>query len=324
MDRIRVSVGTAAVLGMKKVRGDVKMETAYLLTYHSGRCRANCQFCAQAKGSNASLDRVARGIYPPYPLEETVKGLEQAIRDGLIKRVCIQTVNHPTLSGNLTKIIRSITRTGVPITVSRHPMDYEELNHLLALEVDRVTIPLDAVTKELFDEIKGVKVGNPYTWEGHWKGLKRALEVFGKGKVGTHIILGFGETEEEAIKTIDRLHKMGISPGLFAFVPIKGTPMGDRPKPPVLGYRRVQLAYYLIRKGFSDFVFEDGRLVDFGIEKEKLNEIIETGKPFLTIGCPNCNRPYSTEGPLGPIYNFATLPTERDIDEIKRQLNEYP
>jgi biotin synthase len=322
MNKIRVSVGTAVMLGLDRVRSNIRIETAYLLTYHNGRCRANCQFCAQARESGASPDRVARGVYPPYPLDKTIKGLRSAVDNGAIKRVCIQTINYPKMFEDLVEIVKLIPNK-VPITISRHPMSYRELNQLFELGVDRVTIPLDTVTEALFDRIKGVKVGNPYKWKDYWEGLKRAIEVFGKGRVGTHIIIGLGEKEEEAIKTMHKLYEIGVLSGLFAFVPIRGTPLGGLPRPAVASYRRIQLAYYLIRNGvsdLSDFIFEDRKLIDVDIEKGRLLEIIETGKPFITVGCPNCNRPYSTEGPLGPIYNYADSPTKADIIEIKKQL----
>lgn len=323
MNKIRVSVGTANQLGLKPCKNSVKMETAYLLTYFDGRCSANCQFCAQARESDASLDRVARGIYPEYPLEDVIDSLKGAVKGRDIKRACIQTINRPQLMSDLTGLVGSLKETGAHISLSRHPSSYEELEQLKKLGVQRITIPLDAVTEELFDKIKGKAVNNPYRWDEHWAGLGRALEVFGKGRVGTHIILGFGETQKEALETINRLLKMGVGVGLFAFVPIKGTALEDRPQPSIESYRKIQLGYYLLRKrlvDFSGFEFKDGTVQNFGFPKEELIEIVETGRPFLTAGCPNCNRPYSTEGPRGPIYNYATLPSKRDIEEIKDQL----
>lgn len=323
MSKIRVSVGTASQLGLKPCKNSVKMETAYLLTYYDGRCSANCQFCAQARGSSASLDRVARGVYPEYPLEDTISSLKDAVETGEIKRACIQTINRPELMEDLASLIERLSKTGTQISLSMHPASYEELEYLKGLGAQRIIIPLDAVTEELFDRIKGKSVNNPYRWEEHWAGFERALKVFGNGRVGTHIILGFGETERDALNTINCLLKMGVGVGLFAFVPIKGTPLGHVSRPPVESYRRVQLGYYLLRKklaNLSDFGFNGGKLLNFGIPKERLVKVVETGGPFLAAGCPNCNRPYSTEGPLGPIYNYASPPSKRDIEEIKLQM----
>ncbi len=323
MEKIRVSVGTANQLGLRPSRGDMKMETAYLLTYYDGRCSANCQFCAQARESDANTDRIARGVYPEYPLEDTIKGLKDAVEEGKIKRTCIQTINRPGLMEDLTDLICQLSETGVQISLSRHPSSYKELERLKGLGVQRITIPLDTVTEDLFDKIKGKIARNPYRWEDHWSGLRRAVDVFGKDRVSTHIILGFGETEEEALDTINQLLEIGVRVGLFAFVPIKGTPLEHEPRPSVESYRRIQLGHYILKKRLSDFSgfeFEDGAIRTFGVLEEKLIEIVESGMPFVTSGCPNCNRPYSTEGPSGPAYNYAAAPSKHDIEEIKVQL----
>lgn len=321
MDRIRVSVGTATRLGLSPCKFKMKMETAYLLSYRDGRCSANCKFCAQAREGSSDLRRVARGIYPDYPKDETLRFLKEGAEDGTLKRACLQTINHPAVDHET--MIKDLVDVGLPVTVSRHPATRKELEELKAVGVDRITIPLDAVTQDLFDEIKGKGVGNNYTWTGHWDGLALAVDVFGKGRVGTHIILGFGETEEDALRTMARLGDMGVGAGLFAFVPIKGTPLEDRPRPDIHAYRRVQLGYYILRKrlaNIDDFAFEGDVLTDFGIPRAKLMEVVESGRPFMTLGCPNCNRPYSTESPGGEIYNYAFLPGEKEIEIIKGQL----
>ena len=65
----------------------------------------------------------------------------------------------------------------------------------------------------------------------------------------------------------------------------------------------------------------------------ELKEIIESGEPFVTSGCPDregrvaCNRPYSNCTPKqameGELRNFPFHLDEEDIGVVKRQLNEY-
>jgi biotin synthase len=49
--QIRVSVGTAIILGLIKGKLDAEPTTAYLMTYKAGKCTANCGFCPQARDS---------------------------------------------------------------------------------------------------------------------------------------------------------------------------------------------------------------------------------------------------------------------------------
>ncbi len=316
VEKIRVSVGTASVIGLRKLKAKIKMNTAYLLTYVNGRCSQNCRFCAHAREAKASLDRVARGVYPPFDYEEVIKKLRDASRNGIIKRICLQTINHVEVMKNLNKILQDLVKIA-PVTLSRHPASYDELEEAKEIGVDRIVIPLDAANREVFDKIKGKYAGNSYTWEEHWSGLRRAVEVFGRFKVGTHIIVGLGESEKDVVETVVKLHKLGVNAGLFAYVPIPGTGLKLKP-PEIESYRRIQIACYLIKNGHYNFKFENGKIIDFGISDEKLNEIIMSGKPFVVHGCPNCNRPYSTESPKGPIYNYPESPCKEDLLNIKK------
>ncbi len=54
-DLIRVSLGTAMVLGLLDGKLDAEPTTAYLMTYKLGKCTANCGFCPQAKTSKSDI-----------------------------------------------------------------------------------------------------------------------------------------------------------------------------------------------------------------------------------------------------------------------------
>ena len=317
MKWIRASIGTANMLGLERIKMDVEMKTAYLLTYHKGRCKADCKFCAQARNSKANIGFIARGLYKPYPFIKVVNSLVKSIKEGKIKRVCLQTINYDSLHMDTLEICDTIlSKVEVPISVSRHPLSTSELNELKDIGVDRIVIPLDAVTEEIFNNIKPT-----YRWEEHWNGLKRALKIFGPWRVGTHLILGLGETEKEAIETLLKLHELKINTALFAFVPIKGTGLENLKRPKISSYRRIQLSYYLIKMGINKFYFKDEKII-FDHD-EILDKIIESGEPFLATGCPDCNRPYSTERPSSTPYNFPTLPSKEEIEKIKIEIGDY-
>ncbi|MEM4243701.1 MAG: radical SAM protein, partial [Candidatus Bathyarchaeia archaeon] len=44
-------------------------------------------------------------------------------------------------------------------------------------------------------------------------------------------------------------------------------------------------------------------------------------EPFLTSGCPACNRPFYNEKPSGPIYNYPRAVRSEEIKMIKRELS---
>jgi biotin synthase len=198
------------------------------------------------------------------------------------------------------------------------------LRELKRAGVNQAVIPLDAVTKELFEEIKGRKAHSPYQWEIHMKALSDAANLFGKGNVGTHLIIGLGETEEEAAYLKQILTYMGVYPALFAYTQVPGSQM-KRDPPDIGHYRRIQLICHLISNKLSTYSameYSDGKVISYGKEPGALLGLIDTGEPFMTKGCADCNRPYSTEEPGGVIYNYPRPLTDEETDLIRKEIEE--
>jgi biotin synthase len=182
------------------------------------------------------------------------------------------------------------------------------MEELKNAKLDRIGIPLDLATEELFDNVKGEHVCGPYHWDEHLEALSVAVEVFGVRRVLSNLIIGLGETEEEAVGLVQRLMDMGVETGLFAFTPISGTVLSKEEQPSLDVYRRIQLARHLITRGIASIQgmeFDDeGRIAGFGVDDETMAGLLESGEAFRTSGCPGCNRPYYNERPSGPFYNY--------------------
>jgi biotin synthase-related radical SAM superfamily protein len=324
--QIRVSFGSAIILGLLEGKLDAVPTTAYLMTYTTGKCTANCLFCPQARTSRSKAELLSRVSWPVFATKNVLEKIRSASAKQKIRRVCIQSLNYPEVFTHLVALATALKQhTDVPISVSCQPLNIEDICSLAEAGVDRIGIALDAATEKLFSEVKGSRTRSPYTWESQFKRLREALKVFGRGKVSTHLIIGLGETENDAVSLIQRCADMGISPALFAFTPIRGTPLETKPQPLIEKYRRIQLARYLITSGHArseDMHFDSfGCLTNCAVEKETLTWIVKTGKPFLTSGCPNCNRPFYNEKPSGPIYNYPRNLHQKEIAAIKQQLN---
>ncbi len=204
----------------------------------------------------------------------------------------------------------------IPVSIDTAPLTRPQMEELKNAKLDRIGIPLDLATEELFDNVKGEHVSGPYHWDEHLEALSMAVEVFGAWKVLSNLIIGLGETEEEAVGLVQRLMDMGVETGLFAFTPIQGTALSKEEQPPLDAYRRIQLARHLITRGIASIhgmEFDDGgRITGFGVDEETLAFILESGEAFLTSGCPGCNRPYYNERPSGPFYNYPRRLTEEE------------
>ena len=295
------------------------------MTYRAGKCTANCGFCPQARASKSSAEMLSRVSWPAFPTANAVTALDSAVKLGKIKRVCIQALNYPEVFAHLEALVKQIKScSSVPVSVSCQPLNKENIQLLANAGVNRLGIALDVATETLFKKVKGEDAGGNYTWENQFSQLNEAIAVFGRGNVSTHVIVGLGETEQQATDIIQRCVDMTVLPALFAFTPVRGTALEANPAPPLESYRRVQLARYLIVSGkarFEDMHFDaDGKIAGFGVDKEALEQVIAGGLPFRTSGCPDCNRPFYNEKPSGPLYNYPRKPSDEEIQEIKRQL----
>ncbi len=328
MQQIRVSVGTAIVLGLLEGKLDADPTTAYLMTYKAGKCVANCGFCPQARDSHSKAELLSRVSWPPFSVNSVIGQIANACQAGKIRRVCLQALNYPQVFSDLCTFVNTLKKqVHVPVSVSCQPLNSQNMWNLANSGVDRIGIALDTATEKLFNQIKGEAAGGPYNWQNEFVLLRTAIGVFGEGNVSTHLIVGLGETEKDAVQILQKCIDMGVLPGLFTFTPVRGTTLERKKQPQLEVYRRVQLARYLIVNAqgrLEDMTFSPaGQIVDFGVGKDVLAHAVDAGKPFLTSGCSDCNRPFYNEKPSGPIYNYPRNLTNQEIVETKHQLEPY-
>lgn len=318
---IRVSIGTAAVLGLIKMKMLAEPTVAYLMTYYPGKCFGNCSFCTQARTSKTSSEYLSRIVWPRYPFSKVLTSLE---RSNAFKRICIQTLIYPNYVDETIDIVRQLKlRVDLPISVSIHPRNINDLIKLKEIGVERVGIGVDAVTKQLFNQIKA-----SFSWEKTLKLIDEAIKIFGRGKVSVHLIYGLGERDVEFINFMLKMHSKSIRIGLFTFTPMEGTELAHMKPPKQSKYRVIQLVHYLITHhnvSMENFQFdENGNLIKIIFPKSLILKVIESGEPFVTKGCPDCNRPFYNEPPRGPLYNYPTIKMARaDLQVIRKQLRDY-
>ena len=305
--KVRLSAGTAAVAGLNTLRQRTAPQTAYLLV--GGACAGQCAFCPQAETSQGPSDFLSRISWPQFPWTQARQALVGAIQKGRFRRVCLQVTQNPDSDSLLESLIRSLAKLGVPISMSRSPEGVVDVEKWAGLGIERMGLPIDAATAPIYKRIKGGR------WEQALDGLEKAARLL-PGRVSTHLIVGLGESEEEAVAFLKNMVGLNVNVGLFALTPIKGTPLAETPQPPLGSYRRIQVARHLLAHGIGsgDFLFSQNRLVDFGMDQADLGRILESGEAFMTTGCPECNRPYYNERPRGDMYNY---PHRLDGDEVK-------
>ena len=67
--------------------------------------------------------------------------------------------------------------------------------------------------------------------DGYFRAWERAVEVFGRGRVSTYVILGMGEDRALTEEGCRRAIEMGVYPFVVPLRPVPGTLMADAPPP---------------------------------------------------------------------------------------------
>jgi biotin synthase len=251
--------------------------------------------------------------------------------------MCISMITHPSSDADTVTVLRKWTARidpkAIPVSILSNPttMTRADVKRLHEMGADIFTVALDAATPEIFDRTRGKGVQSPHSWKNYWEILMDARDIFGPQKFGAHIIVGMGETERDVLELVQKLVDLGGHSHLFCFFPEKGSLMDHLPATDRGQWRRVQLGRYLIdyKEGrVENMDFDDsGRIVDFGFPAEKLQDIVSTGTPFRTSGCPGkfaddvsaCDRPYG-DSPPSNIASYPFQPNGNDLRTIRRQL----
>jgi biotin synthase-related radical SAM superfamily protein len=273
---IHVSIGTAAVLGMANVPLADAPTTAYLML--GGRCRLDCAFCAQARESRAGALQLSRVSWPEYPLEAVAGRLGEAAARGTLQRACLQVTVTPAAPEQALAILRAVKAAcDLPFDVAILPRDLGQVQQLIEAGADAIGFGLDAACERVFRQTKG----------GAWARSLALIEETARafpGRAALHLIAGLGESEREMVERIQWARDLGVTTGLFAFTPVRGTRLEKGTPPALASYRRLQAAHWLIARGRArsegmEFGAE-GRLDGLGAP------LPGDGCPFQTSGCP--------------------------------------
>lgn len=334
---LRMSLAAAMTLGFRGGRfyRGARLTCINLLMTYSEGCGANCSYCGLShSGEGKPVDRsFIRVEWPLYGLDEIIGRIKE--RKHKVDRICLSMITNRRAIAD-SQLIGEKLRAELPeiplsYLISPTILDRGNLETLKKIGVERIGIAVDAATPGLFVEHRGRGVHGPHQWDKYWGLFTEAVEVFGKDMVGSHLIVGLGETEKEMVTVFQKTRDLGGVTHLFSFYPEGGSQLQERQPPSVGQYRRMQLCRYLIDEDISSLhrmrFDENDRLIDFGIQKDKWEEVVLRAIPFMTSGCPNnrggqvaCNRPYGDSEPGENIRSFPFKPDAGDLEKIKREL----
>lgn len=304
---LRISIGSLDLLKNLETRMASRPSTFYLLQFSEKGCLARCTFCAQSHINKYCAEKLGRITWPIIGLSELLE--KKDVVKNNFSRICVQSVYKRGFEKKILLIVKSLKNFGLPISVAINPVSTPVLKEFRRNGVDYLGIGLDVVSKKLFEKLK-----KPFRWTDYVDFIERAIEVFGKRKVFVHIIVGLGEGEDEVLMLFETFADIGANIALF---PLVSYDKPYRVVPPKNYYRKIQVLAYLVNKNLNleEYVtLERGKIVF----KKRLGErmLLES---VLTQGCPGCNRPFYTEGPLN-IYNYPSFNMAlQDKNKIKEE-----
>ncbi len=334
-DFVRTSLAASITLGLKQGRfyRNARLYCINLLIHYDMGCSANCSYCGLQKLRPGTYNEKSfiRVDWPLYSTDEIIKRMQE--REDKIERVCISMITRRKAVLDTMEIAKKIKeKTDIPISFLISPTVIlpDDLEDFKKSGADKIGIAIDAATPELFEKHRGKSVKGPHKWERYITVFKEAVSIFGKGNVGSHFIVGLGETEREMVRAIQFIKDLGGETHLFSFYPEKGSLLENQSPPPIGTYRRIQIARYLIDNEISryesmQFNAKD-QIIDFGVD---ITPYVENGECFMTSGCVGkkgrvaCNRPYANERPGDNIRNYPFPPEPHDIEKIKKEIFLY-
>jgi biotin synthase len=335
-DYLKISTASAMALGLKAgrfYRGACNPCINLLLTYREGCC-ASCAYCGLARKRPGAYDEKSfiKVAWPSFPLKVLLNQMQE--RKAHIKRVCISMITNPRAVKDTVGVAEALNEglVGIPISILISPtvIKQPDLVRFKKVGVDMIGVAVDAATERLFAQYRGNGVKGPHRWSHYWDTLRAAVGVFGRRKVGTHLIVGLGETEQEMAAIFQCVHDLGSLLHLFSFFAESNSQLQEMASPPWASYLRLQLARYVIEEDLSrqEWFHFDGNqeIAHFGLTESKLKELVTTGLPFLTSGCPDtegnvaCNRPFGNCLPGPRQWNYPYLPNQEELGLICKEL----
>jgi biotin synthase len=332
---VRISMASAYALRFRSGRftrdfdfGGINL----LLNYDEG-CLSDCGYCGLARTRPGSYEDKSF-IRVDWELVRTDELVERMARfSDKLTRLCISMVTHGHAYRDTCDIIgriRAQVPTPLSILVAPPTLNAERMTEFRRLGVDMIGIGLDAVTEDLFRNLRTEVPAGGLRWTNYWQTVTEAREIFGPWKVNVHTLVGLGERDVDLIDLFVRLREQQVFSYLFCFNPEADSRMADAPAPSLQRWRRMQLARHLVEVegyGVEDFDLDaDGFLTSVAGEPSVVEAAIAGGEPFVTNGCPGengepgCTRPYGSYRPSEPFRDYPFAPTEADLVEIRDQL----
>jgi len=166
------------------------------------RCRFNCLFCSSPVLENDAT----KGL--------TDERIIELIRDSKepILSIALTTGVPDYVDGSIDRMVRCVSKLknafpGMTIGVEPYVDDASQIDRLHDAGASEIKINVETSTDGLFKEFCPM-----LDRKNIFDMLAHAVEVFGKGKVSSNLIIGLGESDDDVAVMMERLCSMGVTP----------------------------------------------------------------------------------------------------------------
>jgi biotin synthase-related radical SAM superfamily protein len=164
----------------------------------SGGCVYRCRYC--------EVPFMGHGRKTPEQIQALVESVADRIDSISITSGVMYDLEEE--EAYVLAVVRRLREFGIPVGVSIFPGKYSA-ERLFASGVSEVKFNIEAATAEIF---AGMCPG--LDWNAVWEALEESVQLFGRGHVFSNLIIGLGETDEEAEECIRALCGKGVIPVL--------------------------------------------------------------------------------------------------------------
>jgi lipoate synthase len=164
-------------------------------------CIYNCKFCTSPR-----LDkRITKGLDPEKVVALILKGAERSD----MKAVALTSAVVKDPQSTVDKMVYVVSRVReqlptMPIGVEPYIDSLSQVDQLKDAGADEIKLNIETFDRDIFEKVCGEQ---DFDWI--LGVIEHAVEVFGRGKVTSNIIVGMGESDQNVLDGIRTLAKMG-------------------------------------------------------------------------------------------------------------------
>lgn len=200
-----------------------EIQVCQLLSIKTGSCSEDCSYCSQSARYDTEI-KVER-LMPPDEVHAMAKSAKEAGATRFCMGAAWREVKNNEDFEKVLGMVHGVRSLGLEVCTTLGMVDADQARRLKDAGLTSYNHNIDT-SKDYYKEVITTR-----TYEDRLRTLKNIQDA--GIAVCSGGIIGMGESDEDRMKMLQALANLEVHPGsvpINALVPIKGTPMGDRPK----------------------------------------------------------------------------------------------